>query len=153
MEKEITMQTFGERDYDLEYRKRIGSYGIIKDCGGKFLVVEDEENNYYLIGGRIEDGENPTDALSRESLEEAGYAVEVLRFMGMAEKHWVSSKYSDWSQHNIGFFYMCRLGEKVADPLEKEAMSWVTLSDLEKKLFHEHHLYMVKQSLSLWNSL
>lgn len=32
-------------------------------------------------------------------------------------------------------------------PIEKEPLLWGSLSDLEKNLFHEHHLYMVRKSL------
>lgn len=67
------MKSFGKRNYNLEYKKRIESYGIIKNSEDKFLVVEDEEGYFYLIGGRIEDDEIPLETLSRESVEETGY--------------------------------------------------------------------------------
>lgn len=145
------MKTFGKRDYNLEYKKRTGSYAIIKNTEDKFLVVEDEEGNFYLIGGGVENGETPPETLARESIEETGYQVKIERFLGQAEKYWVSKKYPQWSQHNIGFFYMCTLLEKISEPIEKERMSWVSFTDLEKHLFHEHHLYMVKKSLDFWD--
>ncbi|GAA0116469.1 NUDIX domain-containing protein [Clostridium senegalense] len=143
------MKSFGKRKHNLEYRKRKGAYGIIQNSDGKFLVVKDKDNNLYLVGGKIELGENPIQTICREALEETGYRVKVNDFIGIAEKHWVSAKYPKWSQHNIGVFYKCDLLKKVTLPVEKEPILWVSLSDLEKYLFHEHHLYMVKKSLVL----
>lgn len=142
------MRTFGERDYSLEYKKRIGVYGIIKSLDNKFLVIEDDDGNLYLVGGGIELEESPVSTLHRESIEEVGYSVKIKKFLGMSEKHWVSSKYPNWSQHNVGYFYKCDLDEKVAAPIEKEKAIWTTLIDMEERLFHEHHLYMVKKSLN-----
>lgn len=141
------MISFGQRDDTLEYRKREGAYGIIKNSEGRFLVVKDKDENLHLIGGGIEEGENPIEALLREAIEETGYKIRVKELVGIAEKHWVSPKYPDWSQHNIGFIYECDLLEQVSLPIESEPMLWVTLNDLEKSLFHEHHLYMVKKLL------
>lgn len=146
------MKSFGKRNYNLEYKKRKGAYGIIQDSDEKFLAVKDEENNLFLVGGKIELGEDPIEAICREALEKTGYQVKVNNFVGIAEKHWVSEKYPKWSQHNIGMFYKCDLLKKVALPIEKEPALWVSLSDLEKYLFHEHHLYMVKKSLMLEES-
>lgn len=144
------MISFGQRDDTLEYRKRKGAYGIIKNSDEKFLVVKDEDGNLYLIGGKIEEGEEPNEALLREAIEEIGYKIRVNELVGMAERHWVSEKYPDWSQHNIGVFYKCDLLEQIALPTEDEPSLWVTLNDLEKYLFHKHHLYMIKKSLVMF---
>ncbi len=89
----------------------------------------------YLIGGGIKEGETALEALLRESLEETGHKINVRCFLGKAENHWVSSNYPNWSQHNIGFFYLCQLEERVFEPIEKEPLLWVSLSDLEKNYF------------------
>ena len=141
------MKSFGKRNDNLEYKKRVGSYGIIKNSEDHFLVVEDDEGYYYLIGGKIEEGETPIEALLPESIEETGYRVKVECFLGKAEKHWVSPKYPKWSQHNVGFFYQVKLLEKISEPIEGESMVWVSFKELESHLFHEHHLYMVQQAL------
>lgn len=143
------MMIFGKRDETLEYRKRIGVYGIIQDQAGRFLTVEDE-NGLYLVGGGVDDGEPLVDALKREALEETGYRIQIVgEALGIAQRHWVSKNQPDWSQHNIGHFYCCELLEKVAEPIEAEPMVWATLAELEQRLFHEHQLYMVKKSQSL----
>ena len=141
------MITFGKRDETLEYRKRTGVYGIIQDDTGRFLTVKNE-NGLFLIGGGVEERENLVDALKREALEETGYKIEIVGDkIGVAERHWVSATYPDWSQHNIGHFYRCKLLEKVAEPTEIEPIFWATLEELEQHLFHDHQLYMLRKSI------
>ncbi|WP_207696126.1 8-oxo-dGTP diphosphatase [Enterococcus sp. DIV0212c] len=138
------MKSFGQRNYELTYSCRTGSYGIITNQSGDYLVVQSSDGNLFLVGGKIEEGEDPITALEREAIEETGFVLQVNEFIGKAEKHWVSPQYSDLSQHNIGYFYTCSLGEKITDPIEDEPMIWVSLEQLEKNLFHEHHLYMIR---------
>lgn len=142
-----SLKSFGERNFDLTYIRREGAYGIITNSAGDYLVVADEDNNLYLVGGGIEEGETPAVALQREAVEETGCHLTVTKYLGKAEKHWVSSKYPDWSQHNIGHFYEGSIGERITEPQEKEKMCWVSLNYLRKHLFHEHHLYMVECGL------
>lgn len=47
------MKPFWNRTNSLEYKKRTGSYAIIKNTENQFLVVEDEEGKFYLISGGI----------------------------------------------------------------------------------------------------
>lgn len=141
------MKSFGKRNDKLIYRRRVGAYAVILNQDGKYLVIECSEGYLFLVGGGIEKGENPVVALKREAIEEIGFSLNIGEFIGKAEKHWVSPQYSDLSQHNIGYFYACTLVDKVQTPLETEPMRWVSLETLEKKLFHEHHLYMLKKKI------
>ncbi|UQW97830.1 NUDIX domain-containing protein [Rummeliibacillus sp. G93] len=143
------MKTFGKRNYDLNYWKRTGAYAVIQNDQQQFLCVEDLDGNLFLVGGWIEIDESPEVALLRESIEETGHEIRIVEQMGKAERHWVSAKYPRDSQHNIGILYTCKLLEKIAEPVEKEKMRWVDFNYLEKHLFHEHHLYLLKQYLNI----
>ncbi|WP_339212730.1 NUDIX domain-containing protein [Solibacillus sp. FSL W8-0372] len=142
------MKTFGKRNDDLNYCKRTGAYAVIQNEKGQFLCVEEVNGYLFLAGGGIEAGETSEQALLRECIEETGYKVEIVKFIGEAERHWVSTKYPKDSQHNIGILYACELLEKVAEPVEIEPVRWVSFNELEERLFHEHHLYLVKQYLN-----
>ena len=142
------MKSFGNRNYTLDYWKREGAYAIIQNKDKQFLCVEDLEGNLYLVGGGIEEGESPKESIIREGIEEIGYQIEILKNIGQAEKHWVSEKYSKYSQHNIANLYQCKLLEKISEPIENEKMKWVDYDTLEKFLFHEHHLYLINLFLS-----
>ena len=125
-----------------------GGICSIQNDQGQFLCVEDVTGYLFLVGGGIERDESSEDALLRECIEETGHKVQIIEFIGEAEKHWVSKKYPNDSQHNIGIVYACELLEKVAEPVEAEPTRWVSFNELEEHLFHEHHLYLVKQYLN-----
>ena len=143
------MKTFGKRNYDLNYWKRTGAYAVIQNDQQQFLCVEDLDGNLFLVGGGIEIDESPEIALLRESIEETGHEIRIVEQIGKAERHWVSAKYPRDSQHNIGILYTCKLLEKIAEPVVEEKMRWVDFNYLEKHLFHEHHLYLLKQYLNI----
>lgn len=143
------MKTFGKRNYDLNYWKRTGAYAVIQNDLQQFLCVKDVDGLLFLVGGGVEEGESPESALLRESIEETGHEVQIIKSIGKAERHWISAKYPRDSQHNIGILYACELLERVAEPVEKEKMCWVDFDDLEKHLLHKHHLYLVKQYLDI----
>ncbi|MFC7686623.1 NUDIX domain-containing protein [Ureibacillus sp. GCM10028918] len=107
------------------------------------------DGNLFLVGGGVEEGESPECAILIESIEETGHKIQIIKIIGKAERHWVSPRYPRDSQHNIGILYACELLEKIAEPVEKETMRWVDFNYLEKHLFHEHHLYLVKQYLNI----
>lgn len=142
------MKTFGKRDQCLNYWKRTGAYAVIQNEDGEFLCVEDSSGYLFLVGGGIEENESPELALLRECVEETGYEMQIIEFIGEAEKHWVSAKYPNDSQHNIGILYAGKLLKKVANPIETEEMRWVSLNHLEKHIYHEHHLYLIKEYLN-----
>ncbi len=61
---------------------------LIKDDQGKLLIakrndpdLEGGHNKWELVGGKIEFGENPEDAIIREVKEESGLEVKTLRVM------------------------------------------------------------------------
>lgn len=143
------MKTFGKRNYDLNYWKRTCAYAVIQNDQQQFLCVEDLDGNLFLVAGGIEIDESPEVALLRESIEETGHEIRIVEQIGKAKRHWVSAKYPRDSQHNIGILYTCKLLEKIAEPVEKEKIRWVDFNYLEKHLFHEHHLYLLKQYLNI----
>lgn len=113
------------------------------------MCVKDSDGLLFLVGGGIDEGESPENALLRESIEETGHRIKIIKTIGEVQRHWVSTKYPNDSQHNIAILYACELLEKVAEPVEEETMCWVDFNDLEKYLMHEHHLYLIKQHLNI----
>ena len=143
------MKIFGERNTELNYWKRTGAYAVIQNDDQQFLCVEDTDGNLFLVGGGVDEGESPEAALVRETMEETGHRIRIGTYIGQAERHWVSAKYPHDSQHNVGILYVCELLDKVAEPIEQETMCWVDYTELEKRLFHGHHLYLIKQYLNI----
>lgn len=55
-----------------------GAYAVILDDQGRVLTVRPENGRCYLPGGRIEPGETPRQALTREIAEECGWSAAIL---------------------------------------------------------------------------
>ncbi|TDB76545.1 NUDIX hydrolase [Micromonospora sp. KC723] len=68
----------------METRRRVGSYGVLRDSGGRVLLARGSAacpfpGVWQLPGGGIRHGEHPVAAAVREFAEETGLAVEVVR--------------------------------------------------------------------------
>lgn len=77
-------------DYVLSIRERIGNdflllpgiTAVIRD-GERFLLARAAHSGEWsLIGGGVEPGEQPAEALAREVFEETGAAVRISRIVG-----------------------------------------------------------------------
>jgi 8-oxo-dGTP pyrophosphatase MutT (NUDIX family) len=54
---------------------RISIKGLVRDGGGKIMLVLQDDGYWELPGGGLEHNEDPKDCLAREIMEEAGLAV------------------------------------------------------------------------------
>ena len=66
----------------MQQGRRISAYGVVHDDSGRLLLVRGSDQSTFpgswnLPGGGIEHGESPTNALTREFVEETGLTVEV----------------------------------------------------------------------------
>ena len=63
-------------------RQRIAAYGVCRDDAGRLLLARASpaitlQGRWFLPGGGVQHGENPTDSLYREMEEESGLKVSV----------------------------------------------------------------------------
>lgn len=79
-----------DKDFNLLQRKfdnpriRYGARGIVINHEGKIAIINKTlKNEYKLVGGGIEDNENPVHAFKRETLEETGTIIEINDFLGI----------------------------------------------------------------------
>ena len=92
------------------------------DDFGKAVVIE-------TSGGGVEDGENLTDAIKRELIEELGAEVDVLCKIGV-----VSDYYNLIHRHNINHYYLCRVNAFGEKNLTDDELNYFHLSTLKLKL-------------------
>ena len=70
---------------------------IVEHNGGSSIALKNDEGKFYLVrqyryaqkeytlefvAGKLEKGENPTEAIKREAVEESGYSVKNLEYFG-----------------------------------------------------------------------
>jgi 8-oxo-dGTP pyrophosphatase MutT (NUDIX family) len=79
----------GMSDYVRRLRERIGhdyqlmpsAAAIVRDAGGRILLVQSLEGRWQLPGGAVDPDEHPEEALRRECLEEANAVVRPTRLL------------------------------------------------------------------------
>ena len=71
-----------------EYELRLSARGIVIREDGKIaLQYKSKKNQYKLVGGGIEEKEDPTVAFKREVLEESGCEIEIIEKLGIIEEY------------------------------------------------------------------
>jgi ADP-ribose pyrophosphatase YjhB (NUDIX family) len=126
-----------DKDFGLELKEldnpdtRVAARGIvIKD--GKIAILNKANNNEYkLVGGGVDEGEDPKQAFEREVLEEAGCKVEIDDFLGVVKEERTNNNFTQ-----ISYVYVAHVIEdtKKLDLTEKEInegarLLWLTLDE------------------------
>lgn len=94
---------FGEEIKDPLIRS--SAYAVVLSDGGEILVVK-VKNAYHLPGGGIGENEDEKVAIKRETLEETGYTISDLEFIGKANQY--LPKASLGPMNKLGTFYKAR---------------------------------------------
>lgn len=84
----ITDENIGENYSELVNPKtRTAVRTILLDDKGNMAILHKKlKNEYKLIGGGVDEGENLEEALKRETLEEAGCKINILSYLGYVEE-------------------------------------------------------------------
>lgn len=148
--KNILEKSFGEKLPGIDYRDRIGAYGIAFDNENRVPVVQ-TSTGFFLLGGGIEQDETHEECIKRECLEEAGLNVEVKEFICKGDKyHW--SDTLKYYMHGIGYFYYVEVIEKVDIKTEDDhKLLWLTVDECCEKLFLEHQAWAVRKAAVMFN--
>jgi 8-oxo-dGTP diphosphatase len=136
---------FGARLAGVDYPESHGAYAIIRDDDGRVAVVE-SGGALHLPGGGVEAGESNEQALLRECLEECGFAVEVLDFVGRAAQYAVSRQGETFAR--ICDYFRARVvrSECGKATASAERLLWVTVDEAAQGLAHEAHAWAVRKA-------
>ncbi|MEM1373493.1 MAG: NUDIX hydrolase [Pseudomonadota bacterium] len=101
------------------YRLRPGSYAILAR-GQEMLVTHQMEPqpDFHLPGGGIDPGENPTQALFRECLEETGWRISRPVRIGAFRRFTYMPEYDLWAE-KVCTLYLARPVRRLGPPLEE----------------------------------
>ena len=142
------MKYVGDKEENVEYRKRPGAYAIIVNKNDDKIgivkkIIDEGVENFYL-GGGIEAGETKLEALKREMIEEAGYSIknikefeEVGQFIFTEDHGYIEV---------IASVYIAEFDKKVAEPIEKDhTVLWVKPEEYVSKMFREWQRYIMEK--------
>jgi len=111
---------------------------IIQNNQSKILLVkrntEPLKEEWWVIGGRINKGENILEAAKRKVLEEVGLKIINLDFFGIYEDQYENSAFSNNSNyHTISIVYKTRVQNIDGFKLNKYSSSWKWSKSLPKR--------------------
>ena len=105
-------KSFGNKKEETVYRERTGAYGVGFNNEGKIPVamthLYDGQEGYFLLGGGLEENEEHTECIIRESLEEAGLSVTPKDFVCKGDLY-KTIKETQTDFHGIGYFYYMQI--------------------------------------------
>ena len=137
------MKIIGDKDENIEYRKRPGAYAIItRKEDNKIGIVTD--GDFFFLGGGIEEGETELEALNRELIEESGYTLKnITKFDEVSSYIYAEAKgYIQVMAH----VYLAEFDKKVAEPIEQDhTVLWVNPKDYVGKMCREWQEYILKE--------
>lgn len=121
----------GEKLENLKYDFRETCFGIcMKD--NKVLVTYDKKyNQYSLIGGGIESGENYKDTLEREFLEEVGIKIKDIKPLFTIDCFWMAG--GDYPMESLANFYSINIDEYLDVETESEYF-FIDINELDLPL-------------------
>ncbi len=117
----------GTKDNNLKYDFRETCFGLyIKD--NKVLVTYDKKyNQYSLIGGGIEKGENKHDTLKREFLEEVGIKIKNIKPFIIIDCYWLAG--GDYPMESLANFYLIDI-DKYLDGEYESTYSFIDINEI-----------------------
>ena len=102
--------------------------GITENEKGQILLVKTHRGHWVFPGGQVENGENLTEALSREIKEESGIEVEVLNLIGVSSNTGSHKGYNGVKHvpTKVMMDFTCKpLGGTLATSQETPESKWV----------------------------
>lgn len=112
----------------------------------QLIGIIQSPRGYYLVGGGIEETEQPRDCIEREALEELGALVDIGELIGEVSVYRHSQTYQGVLYSQV-IFYQGTLKAVVQAPLEKEyQLVWLTKEEAMEKLTLPHQRWALQQT-------
>lgn len=140
----------GEKFVNQKYDFRETCFGICERNGQILLTKKTKKNEIAMVGGGIEKGETHEDCLSREFLEESGFAIESINELCVVDCFWLAG--GQWPMESLANFYVVNLSEEADNPTEDgHEPIWVSIDEVENLLPLPYHKEGIRQYLAMKN--
>lgn len=123
-------------------KTKVVAIGLIENDNNEFLIslrhepkIKEANMKWDFVGGAIDFGETPQEALGREVMEETGLDVEVGEMLPMCySKVW---KHDDFKIHAIVVCYHCKLisGELKIGVYKIKDLRWIKKEEFKNHEF------------------
>jgi len=136
---------FFTRDAGAQCEEKQCAYAVIQNSDGKFLCA-DASGRLFLIGGGIEQGETPEQAVVREAQEEAGAQIKLGRKIGQAADYIFGKREQYWL-HKICTFYEATIVSTDPSVATDHPTVWLSLEEARPNLRQQSHAWAMEQVL------
>jgi ADP-ribose pyrophosphatase YjhB (NUDIX family) len=131
---------------------KLDTRGVVFKDGGVLLVHERRDGLWTLPGGWVDVGESPSEAVTREVLEESGYQTRAIKLLALYDRDRQGHPPHPW--HTWKAIFLCELLDEEQRPLGHEtaaarfferdelpelSMSRVTPRYIERAFEHRDH--------------
>jgi 8-oxo-dGTP diphosphatase len=134
---------FGVADRRARYTEREAAYAVILGADRRAAVVHGR-HGVFLPGGGIEANESPAEALLRESLEECGRPLEIIREIGRAIQYCHGEGGPFRERHR---FFEARFQGPASQPAQYP-LSWLHIDEACRWFRYDSHVWAVRTLLS-----
>lgn len=141
-----TIPQFGP--YSEHLPKRYGAYAVIYNHENKILTdYHQSSQKYYLPGGGIEKNENAIETIVRETREETGYEVKIIKKIGNANQAYKITKLGPMNK--CGQFFLAELVSYNQIPIsEKNSEArWLTYNEFMQSNTAEFYKWAVQKTI------
>jgi 8-oxo-dGTP pyrophosphatase MutT (NUDIX family) len=138
----VDIPTFGELVEGVEYTARPGGYAVIRDAEGRIAVVRTPKG-YFLPGGAVENSESAEDAAIRETEEETGLRIHVIRHIGRADQLVYKKSSAKYFRKQCEFYLAQVISDDGQKIEEDHILEWLSPYDAQRALSHESQLWAV----------
>lgn len=130
----MQFKTFGLKNEKINYAIRDGAYLLTVNDDCLFPVIKNADG-CFLIGGGIEDKEEPEETLIREVKEEIGYHIGSIQPICDNISYYELME-QDWCSHN--YFFYSELLDEFTSSEDENILLWLTLEEALSLLTLEH---------------
>lgn len=144
---------------EIRYGERIGREGrpllscstVVLDSDGRVLLTRRVDNGRWCLpGGHFDAGESVTEAAVRETLEETGLEVEIVRLIGVYSDPNRLLRFADGNQfHVVALSFEAKVvGGTLTTSDETSEFRWVSPQELSSLDLMEHHVERIRDAVN-----